>query len=214
MPIVIQRAGAAFALVVLGPLIAVLAVAVRVTSHGPAFHRAHRQGPHGEFTIHKLRTMDLDAADRGPWITAAGDARVTPIGLYLRRTKLDELPQLWDVVRGEMALVGPRPEDPRYVNLEDPLHREVLCALPGMTGPAALAYHDEEHILAAAALEAARAEGHERPTEADLDRAYRDVILPAKLAIDAEYLLTRSPRGDLVILGRTIGRVFGRTTRR
>jgi lipopolysaccharide/colanic/teichoic acid biosynthesis glycosyltransferase len=158
--------------------------------------------------------MRTDAAADGPGVTATGDIRVTRLGRVLRRAKLDELPQLWDVVRGEMSLVGPRPEDPRYVNLSDPLHREVFAERPGITGPTALAYRDEETLLAAAALDAARAEGRAAATDADLDRVYRETILPAKLAMDAEYIRTRSARGDLVILGRTIGQVLGRTTHR
>jgi lipopolysaccharide/colanic/teichoic acid biosynthesis glycosyltransferase len=211
---VVQRTVALVALIVLAPLIVALAIAVRLTSRGPAFHRAERFGPSGKFRLHKLRTMERDAAARGPGITAAGDSRVTRLGRFLRRTKLDELPQLWDVVRGEMALVGPRPEDPRYVDLSDPLHREVFAVRPGITGPTALEYRDEETLLAAAALDAARADGRTAATDDDLDRAYRETILPAKLAMDAEYIRSRSAGGDLAILGRTIGHVLGRTTHR
>jgi lipopolysaccharide/colanic/teichoic acid biosynthesis glycosyltransferase len=210
----VGRLIAALGLLVLSPLIAALAIAVRLTSPGPAFHRARRVGPNGEFTLHKLRTMRVNAVATGPGVTAAGDPRVTLVGRLLRRTKLDELPQLWDVVRGEMALVGPRPEDPRYVDLRDPLHRTVFSALPGITGPAALAYRDEETVLAAGAVEIALADGRDVPTDVDLDRAYREVVLPAKLAMDEAYLRTRSTRGDLAILGRTIGQVLRRTTRR
>jgi lipopolysaccharide/colanic/teichoic acid biosynthesis glycosyltransferase len=213
MPDLMGRTIAAAALIVLSPLITALALAVRLTSPGPAFHRARRVGPHGEFTLHKLRTMRSGAATAGPGVTAAGDARVTRLGRVLRRTKLDELPQLWDVVRGEMALVGPRPEDPRYVDPTDPLHRVVFAARPGITGPTALAYRNEEATLAAAALDVARADGRDRATDADLDRAYRETVLPAKLTMDADYLRTRSTRSDLAILGRTIGQVLGRTTR-
>ena len=139
MPTPLGRLIGAVSLLLLSPLIAALAIAVRVTSPGPAFHRARRVGPNGGFTLHKLRTMRVGAAAMGPGITAAGDTRVTSLSRFLRRTKLDELPQLWDVVRGEMALVGPRPEDARYVDRADPLHRAVFSALPGITGPTALA---------------------------------------------------------------------------
>ena len=166
------------------------------------------------FEILKFRTMRDGMEGGGPGVTARGDRRITSLGRVLRRTKLDELPQLWDVVRGEMSLVGPRPEDPRYVDPTDPLHRAVFAARPGITGPTALAYRDEEAILAAAALDVAQADGRDRATDADLDRAYRETVLPAKLAMDADYLRTRSTRGDLAILGRTIGQVLGRTTRR
>src|SRR3954454_1649742 len=205
MPLIVGRRTAAAGLALAGPLILALAPAVRLTSPGPAFHRAQRVGPHGTFVLHKLRTMRFGAAASGPGITAAGDVRITRLGRLLRRTKLDELPQLWDVVRGEMTLVGPRPEDPRYVDLADPLHRAVFAALPGITGPTALAYRHEEAILAAAARDMAASDGRSVATEADLDRAYREVVLPAKLAMDAAYLATRSTRTDLVVLGRTIG---------
>lgn len=214
MPSAVGRSIAAAGLLALSPLIGVLAVAVRLTSPGPVFHRARRVGPHGEFTLHKLRTMRPGAAAAGPGVTAAGDARVTALGRVLRRTKLDELPQLWDVVRGEMALVGPRPEDPRYVDLTVPLHRVVFSARPGITGPTALAYRNEESVLAAAALDVARADGRGVATDDDLDRAYRETVLPAKLAMDAEYLRTRSTRGDLAILGRTIRQIIPRAARK
>lgn len=214
MPTPLGRMIAVVGLLLLSPVIGALALAVRLTSPGSAFHRARRVNPIGEFTLFKLRTMRIDAAATGPGVTASGDARVTSLGRFLRRTKLDELPQLWNVVRGEMALVGPRPEDPRYVDREDPLHRMVFSVRPGITGPTALAYRDEESVLAAAALAVALADGRDVATETDLDRAYRDSVLPAKLELDASYLRTRSTRGDLAILGRTIGQVLGRTTRR
>jgi lipopolysaccharide/colanic/teichoic acid biosynthesis glycosyltransferase len=214
MPYGVGRLIAAATFLVFLPLLAGLAIAVRLTSRGPAFHRARRVGPNGEFTLHKLRTMGMGAAAAGPGVTAAGDPRVTSLGRLLRRTKLDELPQLWDVVRGEMALVGPRPEDPRYVDREDPLHLTVFAALPGITGPTALAYRHEETMLAAAAVGIARAAGRDLATDDDLDRAYREIVLPAKLRMDADYLRTRSARGDFAILGRTIGQVLPRTTRR
>lgn len=213
MPIAFQRILALLGLIVLGPLILALGVAVRLTSPGPALHRATRFRPGGTFQLLKLRTMNADAATAGPGVTAAGDPRITRLGSVLRRTKLDELPQLWNVVRGDMALVGPRPEDPRYVDVRDPLHARVFGAKPGITGPTALAFRDEEAILAEAALELARSQGRETATTQDLEGAYRATILPAKLAMDGAYLDTRSVRGDLVILGRTIGQVLPRTTR-
>jgi lipopolysaccharide/colanic/teichoic acid biosynthesis glycosyltransferase len=213
MPYLIQRAIALAGLVVLGPLILALGLAVRVTSPGPAFHRATRVRPGGTFTLYKLRTMRVGAADSGPGITAAGDRRVTRLGGALRRSKLDELPQLWNVVRGDMALVGPRPEDPRYVDLSDPLHATVFGALPGITGPTALAYRGEERIIADAARVIARSHGRDHATNEDLDRAYREVVLPAKLQLDAEYLAHRSTRADVDVLSMTIGQVLGRTGR-
>jgi lipopolysaccharide/colanic/teichoic acid biosynthesis glycosyltransferase len=204
MPYLIQRAIAVVGLVVLGPLILLFGVAVRLTSPGPAFHRATRVRPGGTFTLYKLRTMRVRADRSGPAITAAGDHRVTRFGRVLRRSKIDELPQLWNVVRGDMALVGPRPEDPRYVDLADPLHATVFNALPGITGPTALAYRDEESILAKEAQELAHRDGRDRATECDLDRAYREIILPAKLRMDREYLETRSTMSDVSTLLATV----------
>ncbi len=204
MPYLIQRAIALVGLILLGPLILALGLAVRMSSRGPAFHRATRVRPGGTFTLFKLRTMRVGAVGSGPGITATGDPRVTRLGRRLRRTKLDELPQLWNVVRGDMALVGPRPEDPRYVDLADPLHATVFGALPGITGPTAIEYRYEETVLADAARAIANGDGRDRPTDADLDRAYREVILPAKLRIDAGYLSSRSFRGDLRVLLATV----------
>jgi lipopolysaccharide/colanic/teichoic acid biosynthesis glycosyltransferase len=213
MPYLIQRVIAGFGLVVLGPLILALGLAVRLTSPGPAFHRAIRVRPGGTFDLYKLRTMRVGADGAGPAVTAAGDRRVTRLGRLLRKSKLDELPQLWNVVRGDMALVGPRPEDPRYVDLADPLQATVFGALPGITGPTALAYRDEEAILADAARDMARSHGRDRATDEDLDRAYREVVLPAKLRLDGDYLTDRSIRRDLAVMGMTIGQVLGRTGR-
>ena len=169
MPPLLGRTIAAVTLMLLAPLIVGIAILVRVTSRGPALHRARRVGPQGDFTLHKLRTMVASAETLGPGITAAGDHRVTPLGRFLRRTKLDELPQLWDVARGEMALVGPRPEDPHFVDLSDPLHQVVFSALPGITGLAALAYRDEETVLAAEALRLARADGRTAADDEDFN---------------------------------------------
>jgi lipopolysaccharide/colanic/teichoic acid biosynthesis glycosyltransferase len=205
VPIIVQRIIAFVALVILGPLILALGLAVRLTSPGPAFHRAVRVRPGGTFTIYKLRSMRADAADTGPGVTAGGDRRVTHLGRLLRRTKLDELPQLWNVAQGDMALVGPRPEDPRYVDLSDPLHARVFGVLPGITGPTALAFRDEEVLLERAARDRARSAGRDEPTAADIDAAYRLDILPVKLASDSDYLDTRSARVDIRIILATLG---------
>jgi lipopolysaccharide/colanic/teichoic acid biosynthesis glycosyltransferase len=203
MPYLIQRAIALVVLVVLGPVILVLGVAVRLTSPGPALHRATRVRPGGTFTLYKLRSMVASPDAAGAGVTAAGDRRVTDLGRTLRRTKLDELPQLWNVLCGDMALVGPRPEDPRYVDSSDPIHAVVFSARPGITGPTALAYRDEEARLAAAAAEVARSRGADEPDADDVDIAYRDVILPAKLKMDADYLASRSPMSDVRVLVAT-----------
>ena len=120
MPSWLQRALAAGLLVVTAPILVALATAVRLTSPGPSLYRARRIGASGEFSLLKFRTMRLGSESHGPGVTASGDVRVTHLGRLLRETKLDELPQLWNVVRGDMLLVGPRPEDPRYVELGRP----------------------------------------------------------------------------------------------
>jgi lipopolysaccharide/colanic/teichoic acid biosynthesis glycosyltransferase len=205
----VQRAVAALALVVLSPALLVLSIAIRSTSAGPALHRAVRFGSGTTFTLYKLRTMWAGSEARGPAVTASADPRITRLGRILRRTKLDELPQLWNVVRGEMLLVGPRPEDPRYVDLENPLHRLVFSATPGITSPAALAYRNEELVLFEAAATLAIGEGRSRATSHDVDVAYRTVILPAKLQLDAEYLAHRSIGRDLRLIGATAMRILG-----
>ena len=207
----VQRLVAGFFLVGLSPLLGALVALVWVTSGRPVLHRAVRVRPGGTFTLYKLRTM---TAEVGPRVTAASDSRITPFGRWLRRTKLDELPQLWNVVRGDMLLVGPRPEDPRYVDWSDPLHQRVFSATPGITGRTALAFRDEEALLAAAALDLARGDGRDAVVDADIDHAYRERILPTKLAVDAAYLDERSLWTDLELIGRTIGQVLGRTGRR
>ncbi len=132
-------------------------------------------------------------SNEGPRITARDDRRVTSVGRVLRRFRLDELPQLINVVRGEMSLVGPRPEVPAFVDMTDPLHRLVFSAKPGITGLAQLEFHDEARLLAGE----------------DPERRYREVVLPAKLRLDAEYLDRRSTMLDLAILFRTIRAVVG-----
>ncbi len=200
----VQRGLALGGLVLIGPLIVALGALVRLTSSGPAFYRTVRVKPSGTFTLYKLRTMHDGASAAGPGVTAAGDPRITPLGRFLRRTKIDELPQLWNVVRGDMALVGPRPEDPRYVDLDNPLHARVFSALPGITSATALAYRNEEAIVAETARELARARGRSDATAEDIDRAYREVVQPAKLAMDDAYLSNRSFLGDMATIGQTI----------
>ncbi len=175
-------------LLMLAPLGLCAAAAIAREDGRPMIYRATRVGRYGRpFTMYKLRTMRRDAASRGPAITTAADPRVTRVGRLLRRTRIDELPQLWNVLRGEMSLVGPRPEDPAYVALYTPAQRVVLTVRPGITGLAQLAFADETRRL--------------RPGHAHED--YVNVVLPAKLVIDLEYVATLSPWRDLRILART-----------
>jgi lipopolysaccharide/colanic/teichoic acid biosynthesis glycosyltransferase len=208
MPAVLQRVAAIAALVILSLPLTALALAVRLTSVGPALYRAERISRARPFTLYKFRTMTMGAAERGPAITTTDDPRITTLGTVLRRTKLDELPQLWNVARGEMLLVGPRPEDPRYINWDDPVHRKVFAAIPGITGPAAIAFRHEERILSAESAKVALERGHDVATPDDVDVAYRERILPTKVEIDLAYLQDRSIRRDLIILGQTLQAVF------
>jgi lipopolysaccharide/colanic/teichoic acid biosynthesis glycosyltransferase len=178
-------------LVLTSPVLLAATIALRATSGPPVLYRARRSGKDGrEFVMYKLRTMRPGA---GPSITATGDPRITRLGSVLRRTRLDELPQLWNVIRGDMSLVGPRPEDPRFVALYTPEQRAVLSVAPGLTGPAQLEFRREEEML----------------PSADPETAYIRDVLPRKLDIDLAYVRGRSFRGDLGILARTAAAIFG-----
>jgi lipopolysaccharide/colanic/teichoic acid biosynthesis glycosyltransferase len=171
------------------PLVAAGAVAVKLSSTGPAFFGGERIGRHGRrFRVWKLRTMVVDAAATGPAITAGGDPRVTRVGRLLRATKLDELPQLWNVALGEMSIVGPRPESPRYVDALDARWRTVLAVRPGITDLASLTFRHEEEVLALAR---------------DRDRAYRLVVLPEKLALAVSGIERSSLAFDAWVVART-----------
>lgn len=175
-------------MVVLAPVLAGVAVAVVADSPGPVLFRHERVGRRGKkFRLLKFRSMTHGSS--GSQVTAAGDARVTRVGRLLRRTKLDELPQLWNVLVGDMSLVGPRPEVERYVTLFARDYEDILQVRPGITDYAAIEYRDEEGLLAAAA---------------DPEREYVQVVLPAKIALYRRYLVERSLRTDLNIIARTL----------
>jgi len=189
---------AAVGLVLTSPVVAVAAVVVKLDSPGPAIYRGPRIGRDGKpFHIYKLRTMRVDAASQGAAVTGAKDPRVTSVGRLLRRTKLDELPQLLNVLRGEMSLVGPRPEAPDFVKHYTAEQQMVLSVRPGITGLASIAYLDEEEILG----------------EGDPERRYIDSVMPQKLALELEYVRSASFGGDLKILARTVWLVLKRSPR-
>jgi lipopolysaccharide/colanic/teichoic acid biosynthesis glycosyltransferase len=188
MRLVIDRVVAMVALVVLAPLVAVFALFVRGHDGGPAFVRVERVGRGFEpFMMWKLRSMRADLPDgraSGTSLTAENDQRITPIGRRLRSYHLDEIPQLVNVARGEMLLLGPRPEAPEYVDADDDRWRALLQVPPGIAGPTQLVVSDWERRLIAS----------------DPDGpAYRDVVLPVKLAIDRWYVQTMSFRRDLEV---------------
>ena len=170
----------------------VCALCIRLDSPGPVFFRQERVGRHGKpFRIHKFRTMSVDAEKRGPQLTVGEDARVTRVGRVLRANRLDELPQFFDVLLGNMSVVGPRPDVPRYVERwPADLRERVLSVRPGMTDPASLTFRDEATLLARAA---------------DPEREYMDVILPRKLALAADYADHASLWTDLAVIGRSVG---------
>jgi lipopolysaccharide/colanic/teichoic acid biosynthesis glycosyltransferase len=182
---------AGLGLVVLSPLLAAIALAIRLDSPGPVFYRQERVGRGGaRFRIHKFRSMRHEPQGNGPQLTVGGDARITRVGAVLRRTKLDELAQLVDVLQGTMSLVGPRPEVPRYVALYPAALRElVLSVRPGLTDLASIEFRDESALLARAA---------------DPEREYVEVVMPRKLQLAAQYVHQASLGRDVSILWRTL----------
>ncbi len=189
--------GAGMGLLLLAPLLVLLAAAVKLDSPGPVFYRQVRVGRGGrEFRIHKFRSMTHDPGERGPQLTVGGDARITRVGALLRRSKLDELAQLIDVLRGDMSLVGPRPEVPRYVAAYPAdLREKVLSVRPGITDFASIEFRDENDLLA---------------RSADPERAYREQVLPIKLALQARYVDEAGVGTDLKLIARTLAALLSR----
>jgi len=176
-------------LLALSPVLLFLALWIKLDSPGPVLYRGKRVGQDGQpFLMYKFRTMVLGAEQQGPAVTFRDDPRITKAGSFLRRTKLDEFPQLLNVLKGEMSMVGPRPEDPKYVELYTPEQRQVLSVRPGITGPTQLEYRDEASMLEAGSV----------------DEEYVTRIMPRKLKLDLEYVRRRSLTGDLKILWRTV----------
>ena len=178
---------AALALVVLAPLLALIALLIVLDSPGPVFYRAERAGHRGRpLRMLKFRKMRTDA--RGGALTVADDERLTRLGAWLVRTKLDELPQLWHVLRGEMSLVGPRPESPEFVERHAAAYEAILRVRPGLTGYTQLAFAREGAIL----------------DPGDPQTHYLTRLLPQKVALDRLYATRSSTRRDLRIIGATI----------
>ena len=188
---------AGLGLVLLAPLFVVVAAWIKLVSPGPVFFRQERIGRGGvPFRIHKFRTMRAAPEASGLGLTVGADPRITRAGAFLRRTKIDELAQLIDVLRGDMSIVGPRPEVPRYVADYPPeLRAKVLSVRPGITDPASLQFRDESSLLARAA---------------DPEREYRDVVLPAKLRLAADYVDSASLGGDLRLIFATVRALWSR----
>lgn len=183
-------------IVLLSPLFGLIALAIRLDDKGPALFRQERVGYRGKpFRMLKFRTMIVDAERMGKQLTVGRDPRITRVGYWLRKTKLDELPQLINVIRGEMSLVGPRPEVPRYVAAYDAEQRKVLDLRPGITDPASITYYDESDLLAGAP---------------DPETMYLAEVMPEKIRINLEYARRANTLSDLVIILRTILRIANR----
>jgi lipopolysaccharide/colanic/teichoic acid biosynthesis glycosyltransferase len=185
---------AALGLLILSPFLLVVALLIKLQDGGPIFYRAARVGKRGkEFRLYKFRTMVPDASKIGPAITRNDDLRVTRLGRVLRRWKLDEFPQLINVVKGDMAFVGPRPEDPCYTQYYTSAQHALLSVRPGITSPASMLYKDESLLL------------HGQ----DWEREYVNRILPHKLSIEAEYLKRRTFWTDFKIIVMTVLQIGG-----
>lgn len=188
LPRALEIVAAIAGLALFAPVLALCAVLVKISSRGPVLFRQSRIGYGGSvFTLYKFRTMR--EAGKGSLITAKGDSRVTLVGRILRKVKLDELPELFNVLTGDMSFVGPRPEVPEYVDFADPVWKTVLGVRPGITDPATLKMRNEEAFLAL--IE-------------DKDDYYRRVIQPFKLKESMRYLERRSAFGDLRVILRTL----------
>lgn len=186
----------ACALLLLSPVLLAIALMVALGSPGGAFFRQMRVGRGGRlFGLLKFRTMRPGSEAQGQLTVGGRDPRVTTIGYFLRRTKLDELPQLWNILVGHMSIVGPRPEVPRYVALYTEEQRAVLTVRPGLTSMASVAYIDENEVLGRAA---------------DPERAYIEEVMPAKLELDLRYVRERGVLLDLRIMLSTARRLLGR----
>ncbi len=184
---------AGLGLLLLSPLFLLIVLLVKFGSPGPVFHRGPRIGRNGQpFFIFKFRSMVINAAALGPAVTTGDDPRITRIGRILRKTKMDELPQLLNVLRGEMSLVGPRPEDPRYVAMYTPEQRRVLSVRPGITSLASVEYRNEESML----------------SQSNLEEVYTQVVMPRKLEIDLAYVDRMSLWSDVQVLAKTAAALF------
>jgi lipopolysaccharide/colanic/teichoic acid biosynthesis glycosyltransferase len=185
----------AIVLILMSPLFLAIAIAIRLDTPGKSIYRARRVGEAGRrFQMLKFRSMIADADRRGPAISSCADSRITRVGQFLRACKLDEFPQFWNVLKGDMTLIGPRPETPEIVDLYTKEQKRILRAKPGLTGPGQISCTMDESM---AVREEARAE-----------EFYIKNVLDRKLAMDVEYFEKRTVRNDIALVGRTIGVIF------
>lgn len=192
----------AWALLLLLPLIVITAIAIKSDSRGPVFYRQVRVGRLSRpFVLYKFRSMRVGADAQGLLSVSSGateDPRTTRVGVLLRRTKWDEVPQLLNVLKGDMSIVGPRPEVPLYVTQYTQEQKLVLSVRPGLTDPASIYYRNESEVLANGAQQ----------NGCSADQYYTTVILPHKLALSLAYIRTRSFGSDIKIIFQTIGSLF------
>jgi lipopolysaccharide/colanic/teichoic acid biosynthesis glycosyltransferase len=196
LPRWLEAGVAVLAIAVLSPLYLVIAAVLKGSSPGSVLFRQRRVGRNGrEFVLLKFRSMRQDLS--GPPVTTADDSRITPVGRFLRRSKLDELPSLWNILTGDMSFVGPRPEVPELVDTANERWRFILLFRPGLTDPVSVALRNEEMLLAQVAA-----------LGEDPGSFYRNSLLPWKLEGSAQYLMTRTARTDVGILVSTLSAVF------
>lgn len=184
------------ALILLAPFLLIVMVAIRLDSPGTIYFRQTRFGRNSvPFTIYKFRSM-ISFAPRGdmPEITSAEDPRITRIGKFIRKYKIDELPQIWNVLKGDMSVVGPRPEVPKFVKAFERDYKEILKVRPGLTDLSSIEYFDEESALKG---------------QTDVERYYIEKILPKKMELANKYVEERSFMLDIRIIFKTLARIFG-----
>jgi lipopolysaccharide/colanic/teichoic acid biosynthesis glycosyltransferase len=184
---------ALFALVLFSPMIIIISIWIALDSRGGIFYRQIRVGKNQkEFGLFKFRSMRPNS-DQAGQITIGNDSRVTTVGRFIRRFKIDEVPQLINIIKGDMSVVGPRPEVPKYVKMYSEEQLKVLCVLPGLTDYASIEYLDEQKILGASE---------------DPDKAYIEEVMPAKLKLNLKYIADRGFWLDIKLIFRTIGRIL------
>ena len=177
-----------FGLIILSPLLLVAGLLVRFSSEGPVLFRQERTGRHGiPFTIYKFRTMFVDHG--GSSVSVKGEKRITPIGAVLRKFKIDEFPELWNILIGDMSFVGPRPDMPEYAARLQGKQREILTVRPGLTSPASIKYAREEELLSLVP---------------DPQKHFDEVIWPDKMRMNLEYIKGRTFIGDIVLIFKTV----------
>lgn len=193
---------ATLALAATAPLMLLIAVGIRATSPGPVLFRQWRWGLNGhQFQLLKFRTMQNTQAEPGPGVTRRGDSRITRLGEWLRAWKLDELPQLFNVLRGEMSIVGPRPDLEQFWRKTTEVDRQALAAKPGITGAATLIFSNEEEFLA-------------HIPESELTDFYVRDLLPCKARLDYQYAAQASFWSDCRILLKTVAGIFSPSRRK